>query len=140
MNYLLDTNVISELIKKAPNANVIRWIENHHESSLFLSVITFGELQKGISKLSDEIKADQLRTWVYEALTKRFEYRILTLDLDVMSTWGRLVGSSEKKGVKLPVLDSLIAATAMVHNLYVVTRNVSDFEHCQVSVENPWVK
>ncbi len=112
MNYLLDTNVISELTKRTPNANVIHWIERHHESYLFLNVITFGELQKGISKLSDETKADQLQTWV---------------------------GASEKNGTKLPVMDSLIAATAMKHDLIVVIRNVSDFEHSQVRVENPWV-
>ncbi len=138
MNYLLDTNVISELTKRAPNAKVLHWIERHHENSLFLSVITFGELQKGISKLSDETMTDQLQTWIHVDLTKRFEHRILPLSLDVLSTWGRLVGASEKKGIKLPVMDSLIAATAMTHDLIVVTRNVSDFENGQVRVENPW--
>lgn len=139
MNYLLDTNVISELTKRTPNANVIHWIARHHESNLFLSVITFGELQKGISKLSDETKADQLQTWVDIDLTKRFEGRILPLSIEVLSTWGRWVGVSEKNGTKLPVMDSLIAATAMTHDLIVVTRNVFDFEHSQVRVENPWI-
>ena len=138
MKYLLDTNVISELIKREPHPSVVRWIDEHDENSLFLSVITFSELQKGISKLSDENRAERLQSWVDQELSKRFEGRILLINLEVISTWGRMQGFSEKNGVKLPVMDSLIAATAMTHNLIVVTRNVHDLERCRVSVYNPW--
>lgn len=138
MKYLLDTNVISELIKKDPNPGVLSWLDTCDEKALFLSVITFGELQKGIWKLSDSNRAERLQKWVNQELTKRFEGRIISIDLDVSFTWGKLQGTSEKEGVKLPVMDSLIAATAMAHNLIVVTRNVRDLERCQVTVYNPW--
>lgn len=138
MKYLLDTNVISELVKKEPHPGVLRWIDERDETTLFLSVITFGELQKGISKLSDKIRAERLQTWVDQDLVNRFEGRILPIDLDVIFTWGRIQGISEKNGTKLPVMDSLIAATAIAHNLIVVTRNVQDLERCQASVYNPW--
>ena len=138
MRYLLDTNVISELIKRAPNQNVVRWIDEHDETYFYLSVITLGELQKGINKLSDQNMADQLQNWLDQSLTRRFQGRLLDIDVEVISTWGRLQGASEKKGVKLPVIDSLIAATANTHNMIVVTRNVHDLELCQASVFNPW--
>ncbi len=138
MKYLLDTNVISELIKRNPNPSVVRWIDERDESTLFLSVVTFGELQKGIMKLSDESRAERLQTWVNQELAKRFEGRVLPIDLDVAFTWGRIQGISEKGGLKLPVMDSLIAATAITYNLIAVTRNVHDIERCQASVYNPW--
>ena len=138
MRYLLDTNVISELIKREPNQNVVRWIDEHDETYFYLSVITLGELQKGINKLSDQNMADQLQNWLDQSLTRRFQGRLLDIDVEVISTWGRLQGASEKKGVKLPVIDSLIAATANTHNMIVVTRNVHDLELCQASVFNPW--
>ena len=138
MKYLLDTNVISELMKKEPNQGVTHWIDMCDESTLFLSVITIGELQKGIDKLNDKHRVARLQTWVDQDLARRFEGRILSVDLDVAVTWGRLQGSSEKRGIKLPVMDSLIAATAIAHNLIVVTRNVFDLELCQAAVHNPW--
>lgn len=138
MRYLLDTNVILELVKKDPNPHVLHWIDKRDETSLFLSVITFGELQKGISKLNDKARAERLQKWVDQDLVNRFDGRILPIDLDVIFTWGRVQGISEKDGTKLPVMDCLIAATAIAHNLIVVTRNVNDIERCQASVFNPW--
>ncbi len=138
MNYLLDTCAISELVKKKPNPGLIRWIDSCDEQSLFLSVITLGELQKGFSKLSDEDRVKQLEAWVDGDLSQRFANRILPIDQEVMQIWGRLQGESEKRGVKLPIMDSLIAATAVVRQLVVVTRNVTDLERCQALVHNPW--
>ena len=138
MKYLLDTNVVSELIKKEPNPRVVRWIDECDESALFLSAVTFGELQKGIDKLDDRSRAERLQKWVNQDLAKRFEGRILPIDLDVAFTWGRIQGVSERSGTKLPVLDSLIAATAIANNLIVVTRNVNDLERCQAAVLNLW--
>lgn len=140
MMYLLDTNVVSELVKKEPNPGVLHWIDEHDEATLFLSVITFGELQKGISKLSDNARAERLQAWIDQDLANRFEGRILTLDLDVILAWGKVQGNAEKDRTTLSVLDSLIAATALVHNLTVVTRNTKDIERCRASVFNPWIQ
>ncbi len=140
MRYLLDTNVVSELIKREPDLSVLRWVDERDEGTLFLSVVTFGEIQKGIKKLSDGKRAEHLQAWVDQDLAKRFEGRILPIDLDVAFTWGKILGVSEKNGLKLPVIDSLIAATAITHNLVVATRNVHDLERCQASVHDPWQK
>ncbi|WP_339279440.1 type II toxin-antitoxin system VapC family toxin [Paenibacillus sp. FSL W8-1187] len=139
MNYLLDTNVISELVKKEPDSGVLRWIDERDESTLFLSVITFGELQKGISKLSDKNRAERLQVWIDQDLSSRFDGRVLPLDLDTLLAWGSIQGQAERNGTPLPVMDSLIAATAIAHHLTVVTRNVHGLERCKASVFNPWI-
>jgi predicted nucleic acid-binding protein len=138
VKYLLDTCLISELIKKKPSLPVLRWLEKQDETALYLSVLTIGELQKGISKLPDNPKKLELQGWVNNELVGRFEGRILSIDVEVAAAWGKLLGSAEKQGRKLPVMDSLIAATANTHNLTVVTRNARDMERCQASVFNPW--
>lgn len=138
MKYLLDTCLISELVKKVPNSAVVGWLDTQDEQSFFLSVLTIGELQKGISKLSDGTRKDELQAWVEHDLTLRFMGRIIDIDLETVLIWGRLQGEVEQKGVTLPVMDSLIAATAKAHGLVVVTRNVKDIERCQVRVCNPW--
>ena len=139
MNFLLDTCLISELVKKEPNAAVLKWLDERDEQSLFLSVLTPGELQKGISKLSTGVRKDDLQAWIEHDLIERFEGRILDLDLETALIWGKLQGETELKGEKLPVMDSLIAATAIAHGLVVVTRNVKDIERCRARVYNPWV-
>jgi predicted nucleic acid-binding protein len=139
MKYLLDTCLISELVKKVPNSNVVDWLNSQDEQCLFLSVLTIGELQKGICKLPDGTRRDELQDWVEHDLTLRFTGRIIDIDIESMLIWGRLHGESEQKGESLPVMDSLIAASAMAHGLVVVTRNVKDMERCQVKVCNPWV-
>ena len=138
MKYLLDTCLISELVKKEPNPAVISWLDEQDEQKLFLSVLNFGELQKGISKLPDGTKKEELQAWVALDLVERFTGRILELDLETALCWGRLQGEAEQAGEKLPVMDSLIAATAAAHGLVVVTRNVKDIERCGVRVCNPW--
>ena len=138
MKYLLDTCLISELVKKVPNSDVVGWLNEQDEQSLFLSVLTIGELQKGISKLPDGTRKDELQAWVEHDLTLRFTGRIIDIDLGVVSIWGRMQGESEQKGESLPVMDSLIGATAKAHGLVVVTRNVKDIERCKVRVCNPW--
>jgi len=138
VKYLLDTCLISELVKKVPNSAVVSWLDTQDEQSFYLSVLTIGELQKGISKLSDGTRKDELQAWVEHDLTLRFMGRIIDIDLETVLIWGRLQGEVEQKGVTLPVMDSLIAATAKAHGLVVVTRNVKDIERCQVRVCNPW--
>lgn len=138
MKYLLDTCLISELLKKVPNPAVVSWLNDQDEQSLFLSVLTIGELQKGISKLLDSARKDELQAWVEHDLALRFTGRIIDTEIEAMLIWGRLQGESERNGERLPVMDSLIAATAKTHGLVVVTRNVKDIERCQVRVCNPW--
>jgi len=138
VKYLLDTCLISELIRKEPNPAVVSWLDAQDEQALFLSVLNLGELQKGISKLPDGAKKDELQAWVGLDLVERFTGRILEIDLATALSWGRLQGEAEKVGEKLPVMDSLIAATAAAHGLVVVTRNVKDIERCGVRVCNPW--
>ena len=138
MKYLLDTCLISELVKKVPNSAVVSWLNEQDEQSLFLSGLTIGELQKGISKLADGERKDELQAWVEHDLALRFSGRIIDIHLETVLIWGRMQGESEQKGVILPVMDSLLAATAKAHGLVVVTRNVKDIERCQVRVCNPW--
>jgi len=138
VKFLLDTCLVSELVKKEPNPKVMAWLDECDEQNLFLSVLTLGELQKGISKLVDGVKKENLQNWVEYDLAERFEGRILELGLSTALAWGKLQGETEQKGEKLPVMDSLIAATAAAHGLYVVTRNTSDLERCQAKVFNPW--
>ena len=138
MKYLLDTCLVSELVKKEPNPAVVSWLDEQDEQKLFLSVLNLGELQKGISKLPDGTKKEELQAWVALDLVERFTGRILEIDLETALCWGRLQGEAEQAGEKLPVMDSLIAATAAAHGLIVVTRNVRDIERCGVRVCNPW--
>lgn len=138
MKYLLDTCLISELVKKEPNPAVVKWLDDQEEQTLFLSVMNLGELQKGISKLPDGAKKDELQAWITLDLAERFAGRIIDIDLETSLCWGKLQGSAEQAGEKLPVMDSLTAATAMVHRLTVVTRNAKDMERCGVDVCNPW--
>lgn len=138
MKYLLDTCLISELVKKEPNPGVVNWLDEQDELTLFLSVLNLGELQKGISKLPEGTKKDELQAWIGLDLVERFAGRILDIDLETALCWGRIQGEAERAGEKLPVMDSLIAATAAAHGLVVVTRNVRDMERCGVRVCNPW--
>jgi predicted nucleic acid-binding protein len=140
VKFLLDTCLISELVKRDPNAAVLKWLDDRDEQTLFLSVLTPGELQKGISKLSSGVRKDDLQAWIEHDLIERFAGRILDLDLETALLWGKLQGVAELNGEKLPVMDSLIAATATAHGLVVVTRNVKDMERCQTRVFNPWVE
>lgn len=136
--YLLDTCVLSELIKKEPSKKVTRWISERDESLLFVSALTFGEIIKGVEKLTDSARKKKLEHWIQEYLIPRFSSRSLSIDQQVSLQWGLLLAKSEKKGRILPTIDSLIAATAIRHRLSVVTRNTIDFEGLQLSLINPW--
>ena len=139
MNYFLDTCVISELVKTKPNLRVAEWIRSQDEESLFLSVITIGEIQKGISKLPDgRKKKQQLQNWLNNELQERFKDRILGITIGTARVWGQVLGACEKKGVTLPAIDSLIASQGIFHKMTVVTRNISDMEPCGVQLFDPW--
>jgi tRNA(fMet)-specific endonuclease VapC len=138
MRYLLDTNVISELVAKQPNTHVVDWLDQLDPDSLYLSVITIGELRKGIEKLPNSQRKDKLRTWLTEELLVRFRERILVVDIDVMLAWGELVGQLERRGRVLGAMDSLVAALALAHTCVLVTRNEADFQDTGLNVLNPW--
>jgi toxin FitB len=138
MSYLIDTCCISELVKKKPNPNVVKWFTDQDELSMYLSVITFGELRKGIEKLSESKKKKELNRWVNEDLSRRFKNRVLNITLEEVNKWGEILATAEKNGYPLPAIDSIIAATAQVHDLSVVTRNTKDMEGSGVEVINPW--
>lgn len=138
MKYLLDTCLVSELVKKEPHPGVVSWLDERDEQTLFLSVLNLGELQKGISKLPAGTRKDELQAWIGRDLVERFAGRILDIDLATALCWGRIQGEAERAGEKLPVMDALIAASAAAHGLVVVTRNVRDVERCGVRVCNPW--
>lgn len=138
MKYLLDTCSISELVRKEPSKAFLEWIHATSEDWLHLSVVTFGELQKGIEKLSDGKKRGRLQDWVRKDLMHRFSGRIYDVTVPIAVKWGALMGQGERTGEPLPVMDALIAATAIVHDFTVVTRNTVHLEKCGVPVLNPW--
>jgi len=138
MRYLLDTCVISELTKKKPEQCVKEWILQQEEMALFLSVITLGEIEKGIMKLDEGSKKRKLRHWVDHDLMKRFGGRVLQIDYETACRWGEISAKTEQAGTPTPVLDGLLAATAMVHDLILVTRNIDDVLPTGVPLENPW--
>jgi toxin FitB len=139
MNYLLDTCLISELAKSKPDENVVNWVLSENETGFYVSVLTFGELHKGIEKLPESKKKEELRNWVNDELKNRFQSRIIGIDMRISILWGKIQCIAEKKGTPMPAIDSLIAATALSHDLTVVTRNVSDMEQSGVRLLNPWV-
>jgi toxin FitB len=137
VNYLLDTCVISELVKKAPDKNVLDWLKSTPSEHLYLSVITIGEIRKGLSKLPESKRKNSLANWL-NSLIEDYQNRILTIDLMVAENWGNIQGKSEKEGNPMPAIDGLIAAIAYTHNLVLVTRNVNDFKSPAIPIKNPW--
>ncbi|RLC26161.1 MAG: VapC toxin family PIN domain ribonuclease [Deltaproteobacteria bacterium] len=138
MKYLLDTCVISELIKPQPNPKVVGWISNTEEIRLFISVLTIGELYKGIEKLPDSRKKSTLHKWVTYDLNRRFKNRIIDFDIQTARTWGKIQAKLALLGKTLPAIDGLIAATGFFHDLVVVTRNIKDMKISGVDLLNPW--
>ena len=138
MRYLLDTCLLSELVKPRPDPSVIAWVSQQNESQLFLSVLTLGELRKGVERLKDGRKRVRLAQWLEGELKPRFAGRLLAVDEDVAEQWGIVSAQASARGLALPVMDGLISATALVHGLAVVTRNVSDIQASGAQVFNPW--
>lgn len=138
MRYLLDTNVVSELIAREPNPRVVRWVDDLDPHGVYLSVVTVGELQKGIEKLPDSRRKTDLRGWLEGDLLVRFDGRMLVLDVGAMLAWGAMMGRLERAGRPLPAMNSIIAALALHHDCTLATRNEADFEGTGVRVANPW--
>ena len=138
MNFLLDTCLISELAKSEPQKKVVDWVLNENEGSFYISVLTFGELHKGVEKLPESKRKESLRIWIEDDLLSRFKNRIIGIDMRVSVIWGKILSAAERKGRPMPAIDALIAATGIAHNLTVVTRNVTDMEQSGVDLFNPW--
>ena len=137
MNFLLDTNAVSEWVKPRPNPGLIRWMESADEDRVFLSVISLAELRYGVERMAAGARRNRLEEWLRDELPLRFEGRILLVDNNVADAWGRAVSRSEAVGRPMGVMDTFLAATAEVHRLTLVTRNVSDFPVLKAIV-NPW--
>jgi tRNA(fMet)-specific endonuclease VapC len=138
MNYLLDTDVISELVSKRPDRKIVEWLDRLDPNTIYLSVITIGEIRKGIEKLPPSKRRDRVKEWLEGDLLIRFQERILEITTEVMLIWGELTGRLEKEGRPITAIDSLVAAIALQGNYRLVTRNEHDFQDTGVTVFNPW--
>jgi len=135
MSYLLDTNILSETVRRNPNKAVIAWLDQLPSEALYVSVLVLGEIRKGIESLSDRKRREKLRLWLEHDLPEWFEGRVLPVDLAVADRWGRLLA---EVGRPVPTTDSLLAATALHHELRLVTRNSGDFDYPGLDVINPF--
>ena len=138
MSYLIDTNVLSELRRKQPDANVMAWFERRSRQSLYLSILSLGEIRKGIERLNEpagSLRFQALTDWLEQELPTFFLGRILPVNSGVADRWGYV---QARAGRPLPGIDSLLAATALQHNLSLVTRNIKDFADINVPIINPW--
>ena len=137
MSYLIDTCVVSELRKPVPQASVLAWFQTCAEDDLFISSLSLGELQFGISVLPDGKKKNDLLLWFNE-LVEAFSERIVPVSSSVAMIWGNMRANAQKSGLTLPVIDGLLAATAGAHQLIFVTRNADHAAAAGISVLNPW--
>jgi predicted nucleic acid-binding protein len=133
--WLVDTNVISELRRRSPDANVQAWFAQRPAAELYLSVLTLGEIRKGVEALADPGRRTVLRQWLERELPVFFAERVLPIDAGVTHQWGQLLAEASRS---FPAIDSLLAATALHHNLVLVTRNLKDVAGLPVTVLNPW--
>jgi len=136
--FLLDTNCISELVRSKPEPRVLQWIEAADESLLYLSVLTLGEIRKGVAILPQSKRRTQLESWLELELRARFSGRVLPIDAAIADRWGLLAADAKRKGRVLSSVDGLLAATALQHNLTIVSRNIIDFANTPAPILNPW--
>lgn len=137
--FLLDTNVILELVRPRPEPTMVAWIEATSESLLYLSVLTLGEIRKRVSSLRNTSRRIALEAWLDSELVLRFANRIFPIDQSVADRWGRIAAQLAGQNPPLPVIDGLLAATALHHNLTFVTRNVKDVSGTGAPLFNPWL-
>jgi predicted nucleic acid-binding protein len=138
--FLLDTNVISEFARPDNKADqrVRQWLEAADPNALYASVLTFGEIRRGIEKLAPSRRREQLQMWLEKDLHEWFENRILVIDEAIADRWGLLTATGQRTGKPLAIIDGLLSATALEHKLTIVTRNSADFVHAGVPILNPW--
>ena len=138
MAFLLDTNVISEIVRPKPAQHVLEWIETQTPSDLFLASQTIGELVRGARKVKDRARRERFESWIMKDLTLQFEDRILPFDNDAARIWGKLMGDGDRAGRTPSAADAQIAAVVIHRGLTLVTRNVRDCEHVDLRLLNPW--
>jgi predicted nucleic acid-binding protein len=136
--FLVDTNVLSEAVRTKPEPRVLDWIGAADEALLYLSVLTLGEVRKGLALLPQGKRRTRIETWIDVEVQFRFAGRILPINSAVADRWGLLAAEAKKNGRALATIDGLLAATALEHNLTIVTRNVRDFRDTHVLLLNPW--
>jgi len=139
VSFLLDTNVVSEWVKLRSNPGVVDWLAAIDEDRVHLSVVTLAELRHGITRMIPGIRRRRLEGWFEEELKPRFQARILPIDERIADAWGEVVAAREREGRAIGVMDAFIAATAWVHGLTLVTRNVADFAPSLPEIINPWI-
>ena len=139
MNYLIDTCVLSECVKKTPNLQVVQWFNQHKPEQLFLSSITIAEIKKGLYKIKtlQPERCQKLQYWL-KNIEAKFSPRILPITEDILDNWAENSAHAELQGKKLAVMDALIAATAQQHQLILATRNVDDFKITPLKIINPY--
>lgn len=138
MNLLLDTNVLSEVQRPVPSPKVVAWLDTIDEDRAFISVASIAELRRSIALLEDGRRRTALAAWLAHDLPARFAERVLPIDQTVAECWGDLMAQSRRSGVALTVMDGFFAATALVNDLTLATRNVKDFAAFGVALLNPW--
>jgi toxin FitB len=140
VSFLLDTNVVSEWVKPQPDQNVVAWLADVDEDRVFLSVVTFAEIRRGVELLPVGRRRERLAAWLDDELPARFEGRILGIDRRVADVWGVTMARSQQRGAGLGSMDAFLAATAAAHRLALVTRNVRDFESAGIALLDPWAR
>jgi hypothetical protein len=138
MNYLLDTNVVSESLKPQPNRGVLDWLTSVDEDETFLSVVTITEVRYGIERMAAGNRRRRFDQWLREELLPRFQERIVPVNIAIADACGKLVARSEALGRPIESRDAFIAATAEVYELTLVTRNISDFQPILKTILSPW--
>ncbi|SEQ31608.1 hypothetical protein SAMN05428969_2694 [Devosia sp. YR412] len=139
MSYLLDTNVLSEVRRPTPDANVLTWLDQVDEDRVYLSVISIAEIARGVALLDTGKRKAELAVWLEHDLPARFDSRVLDVDSHTALLWGKLMGEAKKAGRALSVMDGWIAAIAKTHDLTLVTRNTKDFQDLDLALFDPWI-
>ncbi|MGO7226457.1 type II toxin-antitoxin system VapC family toxin [Rhizobium ruizarguesonis] len=140
MRLLLDTNVLSEVIRPRPDAHVLQWLDDLDEDRSFISVVSIAEIRRGVALMESGRKRDALAEWLAQDLPQRFEQRVIPVDQAVAITWGDLMGLAKRSGRGLSSMGGLIAATAIAHDLTLATRNIKDFESLGIELVDPWIE
>lgn len=138
MRLLLDTNVLSEVTRPAPDIRVLNWLDGLDEDRSFISVVSIAEIRRGVALMDEGRKREALAEWLAGDLPRRFEHRVLPVDENIALAWGDLMGLARRRGRGLSSMDGLIAATAMAQELVLATRNTKDFEDFGIELFDPW--
>ncbi len=135
----MDTCAISDATKARPDTGLTGWLRSVDPTQVYISVVTLGEIRKGIECCTNAVKKATLEAWLTNDVAQQFAGRVLPFDAEVADRWGRLVAALQQGGITAAAIDSLIAATALEHNLSVVTRNEKNFGPMRISITNPWL-